>query len=200
MTSTQPSSRLAQVGRAWFRWRGISPVPFFLLMILLPSEVRWSPGMLALFATLALVAEGVRIWAVGYMGSATRTRDDGVPALVHVGPLRYVRNPLYLANMTLYAMVGLLMGHIYLTLFLIAYTALQYTCIVAFEEDRLSHLFGSAYGVYQSQVSRWWISLTPGCRSSGHPYDLKKALRSERGTFLVIVVLLTAVVLKRTRL
>jgi protein-S-isoprenylcysteine O-methyltransferase Ste14 len=193
----QPNTRLAQIGRAWFRWRGVSPVPFFLLMLVLPAQVRWEAGALALFLLAALAAEAVRIWAVGYMGSATRTREDGVPALVHAGPLRHVRNPLYIANAVLYFVVGLMAGHVTLSLLLLAYTALQYTCIVAFEEDRLHRIFGSAYAVYQTQVPRWAVSPTARCRASDHQFSLKRALRSERGTFFVMAVLIAAIAVKR---
>jgi len=150
-----------------------------------------------LFLAIAAAAESLRIWTVGYMGSATRTRGDGVPALVHAGPLRYVRNPLYIANAILYTMVGLLLGHVSLTLAFLLYTVLQYTCIVAFEEERLKALFGSAYTVYQSQVPRWAVAPSAQCPDSGHPFELGKALRSESSTFLVIAVVMIAVISKR---
>ncbi len=188
---------LAQIGRVWFRWRGVSPVPFVLLLLILPAEMQWGTEAMVLFLAVAFAAEALRIWTVGYMGSATRTRGDGVPALVHAGPLRYVRNPLYIANAILYTMVGLLMGHVSLSLAFLAYTALQYTCIVAFEEERLKAIFGHAYTVYQSQVPRWAVAPSPQCPDSGHEFDLKKALRSESSTFLVIAVVLLAVVSKR---
>lgn len=196
-TLTHAASRWSQIGRVWFRWRGFSPLPFFLLLLVLPSEVRWGSGAVKFFIALALAAEAVRIWTVGYMGSATRTRGEGVPALVHAGPLRFVRNPLYLANAVLYTMVGLLMGHITLSFIFLAYTALQYSCIVAFEEERLLTLFGSAYAVYQSQVPRWAVAIAPRCRASYHRFDLGRAIRSEKSTFVVIAVSALALGLKR---
>jgi protein-S-isoprenylcysteine O-methyltransferase Ste14 len=196
-TLTHPAPRLAQIGRVWFRWRGFSPVPFFLLLLVVPAEVEWSWRFTVLFLLIAIGAEAARVWTVGYMGSATRTRGDGVPALVHAGPLRYVRNPLYIANAVLYTMMGLLLGHVTLSLIFLAYTALQYTCIVAFEEERLRALFGSVYEVYQSQVPRWAISPSARCPSSGHSFDLGRALKSEKTTFLVIAVLLLAFAAKR---
>ncbi len=196
-TFSQSDSRLAQIGRVWFKWRGFSPVPFFLLLFFLPAEVRWESSALAFFLVIAASAEGLRVWTVGYMGSATRTRGDGVPALVHAGPLRYVRNPLYIANAMLYTTVGLLLGHVTLSFLFLGYTALQYTCIVAFEEERLLAIFGSAYAVYQSQVPRWAVCFAPRCRTSGHAFDLKKALKSESSTFLVIAAVVAVVALKR---
>lgn len=190
-TTTAPSL-LAQIGRVWFRLRGISPVPFLLLMVVLPPEVRWSPGWLALFFVVASAAEGVRVWAVGYMGGATRTRGDGVPELVHAGPLRHVRNPLYVANITLYVTMGLLLGHVTLAAALLVYSFLQYTCIVAFEEERLLAIFGSQYATYRSRVPRWLVSPTPRCRPSSHAFSLSRALRSEKSTFLVIAAMLAA--------
>jgi protein-S-isoprenylcysteine O-methyltransferase Ste14 len=197
-TLTQTSSPLARIGRVWFRWRGFSPVPFFVLFLVLPSQVNWGWGAVAVLLSIAIAAEGARIWTVGYMGSATRTRGDGVPALVHAGPLRYVRNPLYIANAALYTVVGLLMGHVTLSLVFLAYTALQYTCIVAFEEERLLTIFGSPYAVYQSQVPRWLVAFSPRCRPSAHTFDLKRAIKSESSTFVVISVVFLAFAVKRT--
>src|SRR4051812_23747039 len=96
------SSWAVRVGRWWFQKRSFSPIPLFLLLAVLPpnSVVSW-PAFSALCVGIA-VAEALRLYAVGFAGSATRTRGDGVPELVHAGPYRHVRNPLYVANIAMY--------------------------------------------------------------------------------------------------
>lgn len=101
-----------RVGRQWFKWRGITPIPLLILIIVLPADFGWlGLGYLWIVAGL-LMAEGLRIWAVGIVGSVTRTRGDDIPKLVHAGPYRLVRNPLYVANIALYTLTGILFGFI----------------------------------------------------------------------------------------
>lgn len=130
-----------------------------------------------------VLAESIRVWAVGYAGSATRTRGDTVSDFVHAGPYRFVRNPLYVANILLYTLCGLLFGSLVVTLIIFAYSCIQYVFIVAFEENVLSQTFGKVYADYVSKVPRWLVSSVPCCESSGHTFNLGRALRSERSTF-----------------
>ncbi len=179
-----------QAGRWWFQWRGISPLPVVFLCLVVPPLSVLSTAQLGMVLFGILVAEGVRIWAVGYAGSATRTRGDTVPILVHAGPFRYVRNPLYLANILLYTLAGVAFGLGWYSLFIAAYFAVQYSLIVSYEEDVLTREFGVAYQFYAARVPRWIPSFSVRVESSAHRFDLRKALRSERATFIALLVLI----------
>lgn len=180
----------ARIGRHWFRWRGVSPLPFFILMVVLPPDFSW-PGCAWIGVVLGiLAAEFLRIWTVGYAGSSTRTRGDHVPDLVHAGPFRWVRNPLYLANIALYTLTALLFREGCLSLALLIYSFIQYSFIIAFEEELLERTFGSRYLAYKGAVPRWIPRSPPGIAATPQKFDLKKALRSERSTLLVMFVLL----------
>jgi protein-S-isoprenylcysteine O-methyltransferase Ste14 len=174
---------MAKVGRWWFQRRSVSPIPLFLLLAVLPPNFTVGrPFFVALCVGIA-AAEALRVYAVGYAGSATRTRGDSVPELVHAGPYRYVRNPLYVANIAMYTMAGLLFGFSYLSVLIFVYACVQYRFIVAFEEETLSRLFGGPYLHYRKRVPAWWPASSPQVPASRHPFHLGRALRSERSTF-----------------
>src|SRR4051812_43483428 len=101
-----------RIGRFWFKNRSVSPMPLFALMIVLTPDFDPSRLSLSLAIFVVLLAETLRIVAVGYAGSVTRTRGEKVPELVASGPFRYVRNPLYIANIVLYTATGLLFGFV----------------------------------------------------------------------------------------
>ncbi len=187
----------AQIGRTWFRWRGFSPLPFLLVCWLGTPEVTLSLVQLGLVAAGIFLAEGCRLWAVGYAGSATRTRGDTVPALVHAGPFRHVRNPLYLANTLMYCFCALAFGQSVLPFLGLVYFGAQYAFIVAFEEQTLRREFGVAYTYYCARVSRWLPSFRPSIESSGHRFHLAKALRSERASLIALACIGVLVALKR---
>jgi protein-S-isoprenylcysteine O-methyltransferase Ste14 len=194
-TISLPTS--VRIGRTWFHWRSLSPIPLFLLMFLLRPDAQWSPRQSGLLLFAVLIGEGIRLWAVGFAGSRTRTRGDTVAQLVHAGPYRYVRNPLYIANVILYTACSLSFGFLNLSWLVFAYSSIEYIFIVAFEEQVLTDTFGAAYTQYCSKVPRWIPALSPQCESSQHEFSLKQAFRSERSTFYSMLAMVTAFFLKR---
>lgn len=147
-------------------------------------------------ATLGiLLAEVLRIWAVGYAGSATRTRGDNVPALVHSGPYRFVRNPLYIANILMYTLAGVAFGFIYLSIAIFLYSCIQYTFIVRFEESILVGIFKDQYERFKLTVPRWF-GIRPSIEPSEHTFDLKRALISEKSTFISLTAMVVLFAVK----
>lgn len=190
MSREKPQYRpVERIGRTWFKYRGLSPVPWLGMILLLPPQ--FEPSALSSFVVVAtiLLAEALRLWAVGYAGGRTRTRGETVAQLVHAGPFRHVRNPLYFANIMLYVGCAVLFGFRDLAVLMFAYFLIQYSFIVAFEERVLSHSFGEAYSQYFEKVSRWLPRLIPTIASTSQEFDLRGALRSERRTLLAMVVL-----------
>lgn len=175
-----------RTGRWWFQWRGISPLPLVFVCAALPATWLVSGPQLVLILVGIALAESVRIWAVGYAGSATRTRGDTVPRLIHAGPFRYVRNPLYLANIAIYTLCGVAFGLGAWSVLVTLYFAIQYSFIVAFEEDTLQREFGVAYDFYRARVPRWVPAFAPQVEDSRHPFELLKSIRSERATFVAL--------------
>lgn len=191
-----PSTTPAKIGRWWFQRRSLSPLPFLLLMLILPPDLHWSgAGYLLPLAGVGL-AECLRLWAVGYAGSATRTRGDTVSDFVHAGPYRYVRNPLYVANILLYTSCCVAFGFLYLSLALFIYSCVQYTFIVAFEEEILSRTFGAPYENFRAKVPRWLVSPVPCIESTRHRFEASRAFRSERSTLFALAAMTAVLVVK----
>jgi len=187
----------ARVGKWWFKNRSLSPVPLFLLIVFLPGNFVPSFEVFSLALAGAVVAEAIRLWAVGYAGSATRTRGDTVPELVTSGPYRFVRNPLYIANILLYTSCSVLFGFTFLTVFVFFYSCVQYSFIVSYEEDLLARSFGSQYRYYAEGTPRWFAFTRALYPPSGHTFSLMRSIRSERSTLLLIVVMCVALWIKR---
>ncbi|MFM8268642.1 MAG: methyltransferase family protein, partial [Pseudomonadota bacterium] len=180
-----------------FRFRSFSPVPLFLLLVILPPNFKPNLFQASVAVLGIFLSEALRIWSVGYAGSATRTRGDSVPQLVHAGPYRYVRNPLYVANILMYTCAGLAFGFSSLSVLIFWVSAVEYIFIVAFEEETLLSTFGEDYEKYCEKVPRWVPSFSPAIESTGQTFSLERALRSEKSTFLSLSMMALLLVLKK---
>ena len=84
--------------------------------------------------------------------------------LAVTGPYRFMRNPIYLAGITLLAGIGLLYGpwHVADLAMPGALFAYFHLAVVRFEEPALRSQFGASYSAYCQRVPRWLPRLTPG--------------------------------------
>jgi protein-S-isoprenylcysteine O-methyltransferase Ste14 len=194
----KPLPAPARVGRWWFQRRSASPLPWFLLMIFLAPEFSPDATMLAVALVGIFASEVLRLWSVAYAGSATRTRGDTIPRLVVAGPYRHVRNPLYIANIAMYTLCGVLFGFVSLSVGIFLYSCVQYVFIVAFEEEMLTRTFGESYAEFRRRVPRWFPSPAPQMASTGQRFDLAAAFRSERSTLILMGVVMLLLAAKRT--
>ncbi len=170
-----------------FRLRGYTPIPFLLVSVI------WAkPGaaLIAIGIVLCLCGELLRISALRHAGGATRTRNVGAPELVSSGPYAHVRNPLYLANMTLYTGFALASGAFspYLPVLIVLFFSWQYAMIISLEEGALRKLFGESYQRYCETVPRLWPRFGGVSGNlSAAPYRLSEALREERSTLTGLI-------------
>lgn len=167
-----------------FRNRGWLPVPLAIVCLLPTPELR--PVGVGLF----VLGEGVRLWAVGYIGRRSRTVGANVGELVDVGPYARLRNPLYVGNLLIWAGYGTL-GWPTVGL-VVPLLAAHYALIVRWEEGQLLSQIGPSYADYLQRVPRWWPS---GAPRAGE-WRLGEALRSERGTFAVLAGMCGAMALR----
>jgi protein-S-isoprenylcysteine O-methyltransferase Ste14 len=137
------------------------------------------PGLFAIYVPLALLRRGARIetgaiaylsfplWLIGGIvllkslwnfskeGRGTPAPIDPPKELVATGFYRYVRNPMYIA------MISILIGHFLWFGFwlLLAYAATSFTgmhlFVALYEEPTLKKKFGTAYLDYVQAVPRW---------------------------------------------
>ena len=184
--------------RRWiFRMRSYTPIPFLVVMVIFarPTIASLAGG----FAVL-LLGELIRFWGVSIAGSETRTTGKvGGTFLITNGPFAYVRNPLYVGNMLMYAGIGIMSMALFpwLLIVAVAWFYLQYYLIVTNEEEYLRGQFGAEYTEYCRNVRRFIPRLTPYHPSVPSPKNVNPAegLASERRTLQAIVLVVCAIVI-----
>jgi len=183
----------------FFKNRSYTPLPlaFAIIFFADPSGSASIIGFLLVF-----IGEIIRLNGVHYAGGATRTKKVGAPALCTSGPFGYVRNPLYLGNIIIYAGVVLMAGGLFMWQLLgitVAFFFLQYGLIISLEEEILTGKFGSEYRLYLTTVPRFIPRMTSW---SGHnktsPLTWGKTFRTERRTFQVAAIFFIFIVAKAT--
>lgn len=174
-----------------FRYRSYTPIPFLILMLLFASPTAAS---LACGFCVVLAGEFLRLWGVAIAGSETRTTGAvGGTYLITRGPFAYVRNPLYVGNMLLYAGVGVMSYALFPWLGAAAfvYFLFQYAQIVSLEEQYLRTAFPDDFPLYARQVPRFFPT---GRKFQGGTHaqpeiDWKRGMASERRTFQAIALI-----------
>jgi protein-S-isoprenylcysteine O-methyltransferase Ste14 len=116
------------------------------------DAIGWLAGGI-LVAGLAL-----HIWSNVSLARGERQATAGTSSLVTDGPFRYVRNPIYLAGITLLLGVGVLYPtweakDLILPLLLLVYF---HCAVVLVEEPALRQHFSLAYDEYCRRVPRWF--------------------------------------------
>ncbi len=149
------------IRRLIFTYRSYTPIPFLIAMIIFAR-----PTLLSLVVGFAIVllGEAIRFWGVSIAGSETRTTGTvGGTFLITNGPFAYVRNPLYVGNMLVYAGIGVMSMALFPWLLIGAciWFFIQYYLIVTKEEEYLAERFGEAYEHYRRHVRRFLPRLTP---------------------------------------
>ena len=172
-----------------FNYRSYTPIPLAIAVVILaqPTVESFIGGFLCV-----LIGEFVRIWGVGYAGSATRTTSGvGGDILVVSGPFAHMRNPLYFGNF-LISLGVCFMAWAWMPWMFLLYLALfgfQYAMIISLEEEHLTEKFGAEYQEFLKNVPRFFPQLKP--YKKGNPgllFDLKAAMHSEKSTLGNIVI------------
>jgi protein-S-isoprenylcysteine O-methyltransferase Ste14 len=186
------------IRRLMFTYRSYTPIPFLAVMIWFAR-----PSILSLVVGFSVVFLGeiVRFWGVSIVGAETRTTGTvGGTFLITNGPFAYVRNPLYLGNMLLYAGVGIMSMALFPWLLLAAagFFYIQYLLIVMGEEKYLAEKFGAEYTEYTRMVRRFLPRLTPFVSRLPAPKTANpsEGLASERRTLQAILLVTGIIVAK----
>jgi protein-S-isoprenylcysteine O-methyltransferase Ste14 len=185
----------ARLGRRLFRVRGWVFLPF-VVFALAWFRGEWEDERILWPLGLAVMAGGValRFAAIRRIGGAARVKKDAAKVLHRDGPYAWMRNPLYLANLAVFAGFLVLAELPWMVPTAGLLVALHYHCIVAYEERLLGEIHGEAYLAYRARVPRW-IPRPPGpAPRRGDAYPWPKLLRRERGFVAncLLLVLLAA--------
>jgi protein-S-isoprenylcysteine O-methyltransferase Ste14 len=184
------------IRRLVFRYRSYTPIPFLVVMLVFAEPTI--PSIL-LGLMIVLTGEAIRFWGVSIAGSETRTTGAvGGTYLITNGPFAYVRNPLYVGNMLLYAGIGVMSMALFPWLLIAAITwfYLQYYMIVTKEEEYLDGQFGAAYDHYRRHVGRFIPRWTRYATAAPPPkvVSTRDGIASERRTFQAILIVILLVV------
>ena len=122
------------------------PLPFF-------------PGLLRLPAGgfLVAMAAGLFSYSIGQFRTAGTPVPGNKPttAIVHTGPYRFSRNPIYLAFFALHLGLAICVNSLWLVATWIATVAVIAVVVVPREERYLTGRFGAEYLEYKASVRRW---------------------------------------------
>jgi protein-S-isoprenylcysteine O-methyltransferase Ste14 len=125
-------------------------------------------GLLA--GAICLVGLALHVWSNASLARGEGQATADTSPLVTDGPFRYVRNPIYLAGITLLLGVGLLYPtwetkDLILPLLLLVYFHLA---VVRVEEPALRQHFSATYEAYCKRVPRWFPALASLRRAAHH--------------------------------
>ena len=136
----------------WISWWHLAP-PFFGFFVL-----RWL-GWVFIAVGILLLLDSFARFALQGLGTPAPIKPP--VRLVVTGAYRYVRNPMYVANLALIVGQALVLGNIEL----IAYAAVAalgfHLFVVLYEEPALARKFGTEYATLCRHVHRWLPRLTP---------------------------------------
>lgn len=185
------------IGSFLFKNRSYTPLPFVFLIILFAN-----PTLVTILTGLLLVVTGelIRIWAVSFAGSETRTTGSvGGSQLVTQGPYSITRNPLYVGNVLIYTGVGIMSNSIfpYLQIIGLFYFIFQYYAIIISEEEYLRLTFTEKFDLYTKTVGRLFPTFKkiPEEINSNIKPSIYEGLKSEKRTFNSIIIITIIILL-----
>lgn len=179
------------IGQFLFKNRSYTPLPFVFLIVLFATPTLTS---ILTGIVFVILGEAIRIWAVSFAGSETRTTGSvGGSQLVTQGPYSITRNPLYVGNVIIYTGVGIMSNSIfpYLQILGFIYFIFQYYTIIISEEDYLRQTFTEKFNVYTNSVGRLFpkFKKVPAEINSNIKPSLLDGLKSEKRTFNSIIII-----------
>ena len=185
----------------FFRNRGYIPIPLAIIILTFASI---KIELLPIGVILVVTGELLRLNGVRYAGGETRTLKVGASVLCSSGPFAYLRNPLYLGNVIIYAGMVLIAGGEFVWILLpatLTFFFLEYGLIISLEEETLRKKFNEEYGEYLSMVPRLIPRVSPWKGGSETvPMPIEKTLRTEKRTLQIIGGFILLLILRVTLL
>jgi protein-S-isoprenylcysteine O-methyltransferase Ste14 len=94
-------------------------------------------------------------WLFMTRGRGTAFPTDPPRTLVVAGPYRYVRNPMYVGNLSIVFSAALAFGSLGALLYAVLLSLLTRVYVTRVEERALEARYGEAYRRYRDRVPRW---------------------------------------------
>ena len=102
---------------------------------------------LAVGGAVAVVGEGLRIWAAGHLEKGSEVTASG--------PYRLTRHPLYVGSALIALGFAIASARLAVAVLIVLYLALTYGAAIRSEESHLTEKFGVAYPEYQARPRDW---------------------------------------------
>ncbi len=155
--------------RALFAFLALPGVVAGLVPVLIGlGDARRHGGFAVGFGFLALGVV-LLLWCVRdfyVSGKGTLAPWDPPKRLVVVGLYRVVRNPMYVAVLTVVLGWTLVFGSMWLAFYMVALAMAFHLRVLFYEEPRMRQQFGADWTAYSAAVPRWLPRLRPGNNGS----------------------------------
>ena len=109
-------------------------------------------------AVLVVAGAALMVWCwidFGARGRGTPAPFDPPRRLVIAGPYRYVRNPMYIAALSVLLGQALLYASTTLVWYTVIFFLAANAFVIGYEERTLARRFGREYATYRASVRRW---------------------------------------------
>ena len=108
-------------------------------------------------SAIVVMSFAMFFWAIATMRRSGGSIPTGEPTdvIVHAGPYRYSRNPIYVSMVALLLGAGVWGNTLWLIGLAVLAAYLLWWGVISREEGYLERKFGSDYTSYKSQVRRW---------------------------------------------
>lgn len=140
---------------------------------------RATRAIFTLAAVCVTLAALIRTWASAYLAAdVVYAGELKTASLVADGPYRFVRNPLYFANVLLAIGMGTMasrLGFVVLTVLMLLFS---YRLILR-EESELASAQGTGYDAYRARVPRLFPALRPRTPSAGRRPNWAAGFKAE---------------------
>lgn len=107
------------------------------MVLAAPTWTTWTAGLV-----VALVGEGIRVWAAGHLEKGREVTCSG--------PYRFVSHPLYVGSTVIAAGVALAMHSLAAAIVIALYMGVTIAAAIRSEEAELRRAFGSTYEDYRA--------------------------------------------------
>lgn len=192
-TSAAPKDE--RPGAAYFRWRGITPIPLYAAILFLPWREERAFLSLGVGLSILLMGGLLRLWSIGFIGHRARTHSQKTRPLVTQGPYAAMRNPLYLANILIACGFAAGSGLLWYAPVLALLLLVHYHLVVRCEERGLHERHPADYDEYTRSVPRWIPRLFRREVWGAPIFPLRECLYRERSGVLGVTIGVAALVI-----
>jgi protein-S-isoprenylcysteine O-methyltransferase Ste14 len=190
---THRSSRL-------FTNRNLFGTCLALFLVLFPYwRLEFQPWHFIAGFGIVLLGMALRGWSIRQIGgSARKTSKLKANLVISWGPYSLVRNPIYIANITMFAGFTIVAGFPWLLPVVLVGLGMWYGAVVRREETFLAANFPKEFGEYQASTNRWIPKFQYRRRPDTiPPYPFLKIVRRERGGLIAIFAASSVAILAR---